>query len=781
MKWMVFDSETNITEAWGRKANPWHPDNYVVARGWQVEGEKIDWAFYPDAKPETKNWLVIPPDVTVLAGHNIKFDILYELVQGNPYIFNFFSRGGKIWDTQLAEYLLQGMKRKFHMNSMDQIIESYGGRKKVDGMKELWNAGIATKDIDPALVTDYLVGTEEEKRDSGDIGNTRLIYLGQVVAAAVQDQMTMIEQRMDSLLATTMMEFHGIKVDLDVARADLIRLNGEFSEAQAELDTYTADIPEEVGFNWGSGTHKSCIIYGGTIKYQKQAPYLDENTGEFARLVTTEKWPLFNKEPRHPDECEFDDSYGEDGRYFYIENASMSDPEAHDRVEQDVNVGGKNKGKPKFKNVKGWGEVKTKYQDHFYDLPGYCDGVALGIDRTKTLDGKGNKLFVTDSDTMENLGNLDIPFLKALGRHTALNKEIGTYYFAIGKDGEHKGMLTCVVPGENIIHHGLNHTSTVTSRLSSSKPNCQNIPRGDKSRVKAMFVSRFGPDGWVAEIDYSQLEVVVMGLLSMDPQLIKDLQAKVDFHCVRVAAREGCTYEEALQWCKDEDDPKYPVWKVYRTECKIFSFQRAYGAGASTIALTANMTKELVEEMIKLEDAKYPGVVRFHTDVEKEINATAEGFRDAERGYRPFRTGQWQSPTGTLYSWRSWDAPKFMRDKGIADTFSPPEIKNYPTQGTGGEIVQMILGKLFRYWANNNFFDHEALLVNTVHDCVWFDFKNREIADRLLPNIKLIMESVPAFLKKEFNWDCPVEFPVDVEIGKDMLTMKHWEPMPELH
>ena len=181
MKWMVFDSETNITRAWGRKANPWHPDNYVVARGWQVEGEPIEWAFFEDALPESKNWLVIPPDVDVLAGHNIKFDILYELVQGNPYIFAFFARGGRIWDTQLAEYLLQSMQRKYHMNSMDQIIESYGGRKKIDGMKELWNAGVQTKDIDPAMVTDYLVGTEEEHRDSGDIGNTRLIYLGQQV------------------------------------------------------------------------------------------------------------------------------------------------------------------------------------------------------------------------------------------------------------------------------------------------------------------------------------------------------------------------------------------------------------------------------------------------------------------------------------------------------------------------------------------------------------------------------------------------------------------------
>jgi len=762
MKWQVFDSETQINKAWGRTANPWHPDNYVVARGWQVEGEKVGWKFYE--KGDAKNWLHIPDDVTVLAGHNIKFDILYELAQGNEAIYCFFARGGKIWDTQLAEYLLQGMTRKFHMNSMDQIIESYGGRKKIDGMKELWEAGVQTSDIDPAMVTDYLVGTEEEDRDSGDIGNTRIIFLGQLVAAAALGMTKMIEVRMDSLCATILMEYNGIHVDIEIAKKDLIRLNGEFATAKTELGKYTSHIPEEVGFNWGSGTHKSCIIYGGVIKYSKQTTYIDEKTGVNARLVTTERWPLFGKEPMDPSECEIDPDFGDD-RYLY-----GGQP-------QDIFVGGKKKGEAKFKNMPGWGEEKVKFQDHFFRLEGYCDGDKLEIDRTKTKDGDGEFLFVTDSDTMENLGNLDIPFLKALGRHTSLSKEIGTYYFIIKPNGDHKGMLTCVVPGVCIIHHALNHTSTVTSRLSSSTPNCQNIPRGDKSRVKAMFTSRFGPDGWMAEIDYSQLEVVVMGLLSMDKQLIKDLLSKVDFHCVRVAAREGCTYEEALEWCKNEDHPKNKVWKVYRTECKIFSFQRAYGAGASTIALTANMTVDLVKEMIILEDKKYPGVVKFHEGVEKEINAGAEPFRDPERGYRPFRRGTWQAPTGTMYSWRSWDAPAFLRKKGIMDTFSPPEIKNYPTQGTGGEVVQMILGKLFRFWAMNNWFEGDALLVNTVHDCIWFDFKNREIADRLLPQIKTIMEAIPYFLKKDFDWDCPVPFPVDVEIGKDMLDMKHWEKL----
>ena len=110
----------------------------------------------------------------------------------------------------------------------------------------------------------------------------------------------------------------------------------------------------------------------------------------------------------------------------------------------------------------------------------------------------------------------------------------------------------------------------------------QNLTRADydaetgkfKSEVKAMFVSRFGEDGRMVEIDYSQLEVVVQGLLSLDKNLCADLNNKVDFHCKRVALKNSVSYEFALFACKKEEHPEHAKWKKERTKCKIFSFQR---------------------------------------------------------------------------------------------------------------------------------------------------------------------------------------------------------------
>jgi DNA polymerase I-like protein with 3'-5' exonuclease and polymerase domains len=95
-----------------------------------------------------------------------------------------------------------------------------------------------------------------------------------------------------------------------------------------------------------------------------------------------------------------------------------------------------------------------------------------------------------------------------------------------------------------------------------------------------------------------------------------------------------------------------------------------------------------------------------------------------------------------------------MRQQGITESFSPPELKNYPVQGTGGEIVQIVLGYLWRWFTKTGNFGGKALLVNTVHDCVWVDM-HPDVVHTVIPGMKRIMEAVPAMLKKHFNIECP--------------------------
>jgi DNA polymerase I len=770
MKYMILDLETQTHNQFKRPGNPFLPENYIVMRGWKVQGDSRCSAEYFESAEEVKP-LRIPDDVDVIVAFNAKYELLYEMRFSSDVLHAFFKRGGRVWCGQYAEYLLNAQQKKFHMNSLDQVAPTYGGRVKIDGIKALWEAGVQTSDIDRDMLLDYLIGTEEEERNSGDIGNTELIYLGQIEAAEELGMLTAIKLRMEGLCATSEMEFRGLKIDVDRAKADLKKRTAELKTAEKELEQYITGLPEGLTFNWNSPTHKSALIFGGTIKYERQDTYVDPKTGQLARKKAVENWPLFDGEPVNPDpyakKCQWDDD-----RQLYWRLSG----------DQDTFKSGKRVGEGKFKKVPVPGELKVKYQDFFHEMEGYTDPEPEWESDSMT-DGVGKPIYSTAGAIIDQITNRDIPFLTALGIVNKLTKEIGTYYVKVDpKTGDKKGMLTCVQPWDHTVHHKLNHTSTVTSRLSSSDPNLQNLTRADfddetgrfKSEVKAMFISRFGDEGEMVEIDYSQLEVVVMGLLSRDENLCRDLNNNVDFHCKRVAMKNSVSYEFALIACKKKHHPEHAKWKKERTKCKIFSFQRAYGAGAKLVADETGMAVEEVEALIKVEEKEYPGVNKFNEEVEREVTETSEPFHDGERGYRVFRRGTYQAITGTTYSFRSYDAPSYLRRRGISDTFSPTEMKNYPVQGTGGELVQMVLGQLWRWFVKNDHFGGKAFLVNTVHDCVWADC-HKSVRDKVVAGMVKIMQAIPHFLKHFFGIDCPVSFPVDAETGPNMLTLQHWD------
>lgn len=731
MRTLTFDLETTTKKSYKRVANPFDPNNYIVAIGWKYDDNKAQYKYYDSYHKEP----VLPSlkDVDILVGFNTKFDLLY--VWNEPELQAFLKRGGKIYCGQYMEYLLEGMDREAHMVSMNKIADKYGGGLKIDAVKEMWEAGIDTPDIPKDLLIDYLVG--DGKDIVGDIDNTYRIYKGQLerVKSMHPNFYIMFEHRMDGLLATTEMEYNGMHVDVNIGEDIRTSVANRLNEIDKELEQYIPkDLPFE--FNWGSGQHKSAIIFGGTIKYQKWEQHKDEE-GNLLYAQKTVKYPLVNGEP--------------------VESCSFE--------EQDKYKGGKNKGLGKFKNVKvdDLDKPKGAQKDFFYTFEGYTKPEEKWA--TKTVDSKGKPFYTTDKDTIKILGNRDIPFLKLLSERAKLSKDLGTYYYEIDSKGNKKGMLTLVDNG--IIHHKLNHVNTVTSRMSSSDPNLQNLPRNGTSEVKKMFTTRYD-NGLLGEIDYSQLEVVIQGVLSEDPQLTEDLNNKVDFHCKRLAKKLGEDYEHVYNMCHTVEDA---VYKALRTDAKSFSFQRAYGAGAATIAEATGMSIEEVNELIAVEEELYPNLVRFDKNLEDIININrVPTSRKLMINGRPYTQGKshWDSPTGTRYTWREHETPEFMHKHGKVLGFSPTERKNYGVQGFGGEIMQTMLGKVFRYLIEN---DRPVILVNTVHDCLLIDGED-EVVRREAKIIQGIMETVPEVLEEAFGMEIRVPFPCETEVGKDLYKME---------
>ncbi len=773
MNIFTFDLEIENHRLNKRLAGPFDERNYIVQIGWKWNREPAQEHYYT----EHHRHHVLPVELInqlrkgdIINGFNTKFDLLW--VWKEPCLVAAFKRGVRIYDGQYSEYMLGGMTQDVQMVSMNSVAEQYGGGCKIDAVKEMWENGALTSEIPRGLLTDYLIGDGEEI--VGDVDNTFLIMMGQVKRmkeTMPKEFITMLKMRFDGLCATTEMEYNGMFVDQAIAEEDRANLAIQVATASTELAEFIPVLPEEVKFNWGSPQMKSCLIFGGTIKYGKWTVTPDGN-GNTVYVQTEVKQPLFTvngeQRPVPLHDCVLA------GGLYILECPESPETFCHEErhyILQDRYKAGKKVGQGKFKNVKIDDTTKPKgsIKDHYFTFAGYTSPNPRWAGAA--TDAKGGPLYSTNADTIEALSTRGIPFTNTLSRYTSFNKDLSTYYWTEDDKGNRKGMLT-LLGEDSIIHHSLHHTSTVTARMSSSNPNLQTLPRKGTSQVKRMFTSRFGPEGRMAEIDYSQLEVVIQGMLTEDKQLCEDLNNRVDFHCKRLAAKLGEDYEHVLHKCKVEEDSQYVQM---RTGAKGFSFQRAYGAGVATIVEATGMSKADVESLIVAEDTLYPTVKKFDEILERHINDNATRT-DSKLFHSGIAFNQqestWNSPTGTMYKWRQGITPEFMHKSGKYTGFSPTERKNYPMQGEGGFVMQTMLGKVWRYFVANDGFNGDVLLVNSVHDCLLLDGKNDTVITPVHQAVHRILETVPQVFNEAYpELNVTVPFPAETEVGADLYTM----------
>lgn len=784
----TWDIETTVTTSFKRKANPFDSRNWVVTHGWKHKGDSGVTEYRFGRQKPGPGWLVpVLKGTKFLVGFNIKFDLLHALQDPTNLTawMSYVAGGGNVWDCQLAEYLLCGLGQKDQMLSLDEVAPRYGGNVKVDEVKALWAAGVQTEDIDPELLSRYLCGGNDEsgKWQLGDVENTEKIAFAQIERAKACGQLNSIILNMGALLFTVEAERNGMHVDkgrgLDMARV----LGAEVERLGVELAKFLpADLPFD--FNWNSRFHKSAMIFGGAVNYDSyQYDLADGTTIDIkdyeaaavkpARLYAKQDVPhviTAVATPAYPEGTEIPRSVAE------LEGIAV------------VRYGsGKRLGEVKQRNVKVDDPAKPKGRSYRtqYTFPRLTEPSRAWL-------GSDPGVWSTASEVIEELGKRDIPFLKFFSSLMAMTKDLGTYFISTDEDGSSKGMLT-LVDINGLIHHKLNMTSTVTARLSSSDPNLQNIPKGNKSDVKLLFVSRFGkfitddfgdlvwvPRGKIIQSDFSSLEVYVQAILTKCKQLIADLKAGLDLHCVRLAAKEHMEYEEVLKLAKGyrlPDGTKVDAvkeWDYKRTGAKVYSFQRAFGAGIPKIARETGMSEEETQALADAEDLRYPEINPYYEDITRQIKANRKSTGITiphpevagvmcSLGRSSFRT-----PDGKLYSYQESPSPAYLVKRGTYTSFSPTEIKNYVVQGTGGEWAKAAMWLSVRaFYARGNF-GGLALLVNQVHDAVYTD-ADESVAFEAACLLHACMEGASDFMEYAFAWPIPVPVPSDTTWGRSMM------------
>ena len=784
MSWAVLDLETTTHSSFKRKANPFSKDNWVVMMGYCTNEERKPQGFRMTRENQhlmTDKFIELLQGRKLIVGVNLKFDLLYLLRDPCAYEawMDYVARGGNVFDCQLAEYLLQGQIKSSHMLSMDDMAVYYDLDTKVDEVKMLWEAGVATEDIDPDLLARYLLGEDLKDpstgavtgRREGDIGNTRDIFLRQVERAKAAGQSRSILLNMGSLLASIEMERNGMYVDKELGLQLAGELAAELAEARKELDSYLPkDLPFE--FNWGNRYHLSPLLFGGKVKYERREYDLKDGTKTFTPPNDNDSLYAYSQK---------------DVLCWLLEDGTTvpQDREYMDDGQRDYVMGkrqqyksGKNAGEYKTKKIKAddYTKPKTRMAADYWEFPGFAvpdDEWASSTEGLYSVAGEIIEELTSRPDA--------VPFLKTLGRVAGLSKDLGTYFLTEDSDGNQKGMLT-LVGEDGIVHHSINHTSTVTGRFSGSNPNLQNIPKGNKSKAKQMFVSRF-KDGSILQSDFSALEVYVQANLTKCAALIQALLKGTDMHCLRLSKKEHMDYDEVFKLCKGWretaadgtviEHAAVDEWDYKRTGVKVFSFQLAYGAGAATIAKATGMALDEVEALMIAENELFPEITE-HFDkrgeeIQKNARATSSFvMHPANPAVKvQIMLSRIQLPSGKKYSYMSSPAPAFMLKRGVTSSFSPTERKNYEVQGEGAEVMKAAMWLAVREFYRHRNWGGKALLVNTVHDAQYAD-ADPSVRDEVAAVLHSCMESATDFFCYWFKWQLSVPVPSDTVKGANM-------------
>ncbi len=188
--------------------------------------------------------------------------------------------------------------------------------------------------------------------------------------------------------------------------------------------------------------------------------------------------------------------------------------------------------------------------------------------------------------------------------------------------------------GHTFIHPSFNTARVETYRLSSSRPNGQNIPRKDDDpalTVKRQFVSRFD-GGEILEADQSQIEIRCAAWLADDRDMLSAISSGEDVHAAMAA----------IMLNKDVAE----VTEQERQECKTRTFLILYGGGAKKLARDLGINVGRAQRMINEYFETFSGLKRFiedtHVAVRKNLYVeTPFGF--VRRFVRP---EHWDAPDG---------------------------------------------------------------------------------------------------------------------------------------
>lgn len=280
----------------------------------------------------------------------------------------------------------------------------------------------------------------------------------------------------------------------------------------------------------------------------------------------------------------------------------------------------------------------------------------------------------TDEETLMEIIDKH-PIIPAILEFRNLKKLISTYI---------EPLPALVSKSSGKLHTTYNQALTATGRLSSVKPNLQNIPirteRGREIR-RAFIPSR--PDGVILSADYSQIELRLMAHMSGDPDFINAFREGRDIHSATASKIFGIPEEE--------------LTKEQRGRAKTANFGIIYGISSFGLSQRLNIPRAESKKLIEDYFRSYPKVKEYMTGM------TEMAKRD---GY-----------VTTLYGRRRY-LPDINSRNQVVRGLAERNAVNAPIQGSAADIIKVAMIRLWKRLQNENL---KSRMVLQVHDELVFD------------------------------------------------------------
>lgn len=305
-----------------------------------------------------------------------------------------------------------------------------------------------------------------------------------------------------------------------------------------------------------------------------------------------------------------------------------------------------------------------------------------------------SKSLSTDEETLSEIIN-DHPIVAQILEYRNIKKLLSTYI-------EPLPFLISRKTGK--IHTTYNQALTATGRLSSIKPNLQNIPiRTERGReIRKAFIPS-SPGGVIMSADYSQIELRLMAHMSQDKDFIDAFLAGKDIHSATASKIFGI--------------PEEQLTREQRNRAKVANFGIIYGISAFGLSQRLNIprvdSKQLIEDYFR----NYPGVKDYISGM-IEL-AKKNGF------------------VTTIYGRKRY-LPDIASKNPVVRGLAERNAVNAPIQGSAADIIKIAMVHLFDRLKEEGI---KSKMVLQVHDELVFDVLPEE-KDRLSFIVKNEMESV---------------------------------------